>query len=99
MKDALLAVKCVRLHAMKANDSRLSCALKRCNDVLPEHQAAGCQEPSALQRRRRSSANCRSIILNMMGGGGAVFRLPSKQSAVVRSQALQQRRREPAKNG
>ena len=70
MKDALLAVKCVRLHAMKANDSRLSCALKRCNDVLPEHQAAGCQEPSALQRRRRSSANCRSIILNMMGGGG-----------------------------
>ena len=70
MKDALLAVKCVRLHAMKANDSRLSCALKRCNDVLPEHQAAGCQEPSALQRRRRSSANCRSIIVNMMGGGG-----------------------------
>ena len=52
MKDALLAVKCVRLHAMKANDSRLSCALKRCNDVGGSLLKTG--EPKA--KRGRATA-------------------------------------------
>ena len=52
MKDALLAVKCVRLHAMKANDSRLSCALKRCNNVGGSLLKTG--EPKA--KRGRATA-------------------------------------------
>ena len=58
MKDALLAVKCVRLHAMKANDSRLSCAPHRHRNRF----------------RLREAGEYRSIIVNMMGGGGHVRR-------------------------